>query len=204
MKRIMDGIKVELSNDGCCIGISTYDRNHGARGRFLILRETMLNAMCKPEDRFSLSSDCGSFAELWRNEYDLTVRITWLSDSYPDNIWGFRQEIRIPMHILMPLLTERGKVKFLYQPKPKHTVIISTPATATIQRILENKLTRRAFSKAMRDNFNWSDEVVSLYNDGGYSFYFTTKSGFPRNGGLILSHGTLKNGYPYMRYYVHT
>ena len=199
----MESIKVELSHDGGCIGIRTYDRKHYARGRFLILRETMVDVMSKPEDRFSLATDCGNYAEIWREEYDLTVRIIWLSIASDNNIWGFRQQIKIPMHKLMTVLTEKKRVRFLYQSKPKRAAIISQPATDTIRRILKNKRTRRAFSKAMRDCFKWPDEAVTLYNDGGYSFYFMTQSGYPKNGGLILHEGKC-NGHHYCRYEIHT
>ena len=58
----MDIVKVELSNVGDYIGIRTYDRKHGARGRFLIARHVMINAMLEPEQKTTLDMDCGNFS----------------------------------------------------------------------------------------------------------------------------------------------
>ena len=55
-----------------------------------------------------------------------------------------------------------------------------------------NDRLRRAFSKAMRDCFQWPGELVRLSPDGGAHFYFTTRSGFPACGGLILHEGAVK------------
>ena len=49
---------------------------------------------------------------------------------------------------------------------------------------------RTVFCKAMRDSFQWVDETVNLFNDYGDSFYFTTESGLPSDGGLILFENT--------------
>jgi hypothetical protein len=53
-----------------------------------------------------------------------------------------------------------------------------------------DKHKRRTLCKVMRDSFQWVDETVNLFNDFGDSFYFTTESGFPSNGGLVLFENT--------------
>ena len=199
----MDSVKVELSNDGDYIGIRTYDRKHGARGRFLIARVVIINAMLEPEQKVTLDMDCGCFAELWHVGYDLWVRITWLSESSDRQVWGFKQYIKIPQKYLKRILPKIGRVKLLYQTERPNTKIITTEANATISKMLENRHKRRALIKAMRDCFKWPNEVVTLYNDMGYGFYFVTKSGCPKNGGLILHEGE-RNGYHYYRFEVHT
>ena len=200
----MNSIKVELSHDGDFIGIRTYDRIHGARGRFLLSRHTIIDVMFDSTHKVLYETDCGHFAEVWRQNEDLAVRLTWLSESSGGEVWGFRQTLVIPSERLKQLFSQIGRIRFLYKPRVKTTeIVVSESAARTIRRILEDKYTRRAFSKAMRNNFNWSDEVVTLYNDGGYSFYFTTRSGCPKNGGLILHDGE-RNGHPYVHYSIHT
>lgn len=54
--------------------------------------------------------------------------------------------------------------------------------------ILTDKLRRHALRKAMKNCFQWDGDKVTLYPDRGEDFYFTTKSGYPRNGGLVLHH----------------
>ena len=199
----MDSIKVELTNDGDYIGIRTYDRNHGARGRFIISRAVIINTMFEPEQRVTLDTDCGNFAELWHVGKDLWIRITWLSESSSRQVWGFKQLIKIPQRYLKQILPNTGRVKFLYQTGRDSAEIITTRAAATISMILEDKYKRRALSKAMRDCFKWPGEVVTLYSDIDYSFYFRTKSGCPADGGLIL-HQAERCTYPCYYYSVHT
>ena len=200
----MNSIKVELSYDDAFVGIRTYDRVHGARGRFLLSCRTIIEAMFDADHRILYETDCGHFAEVWRQDENLTVRITWLSESSGSEVWGFRQTLVIPREQLKQLFSQMGRIKYLNKPRINTAkIVVSESAARTIQKILANKYARRAFSKAMRNNFNWSDEVVTLYNDGGYSFYFTTKSGCPKNGGLILHDGE-HNGHPYVHYSIHT
>lgn len=200
----MDSVKVELYNDGDFIGIRTYDRKHGARGRFSIARRVMIIALLEPEQKVTLDTDCGCLAELWRVGHDLWIRFTWLSESSGRQVWGFKQYIKIPQKRLKQILLKTGRIKYLYQTERLNTKIITTNANATISSLLEDKHKRRALSKAMRDCFKWPNEVVTLFNDMGYGFYFTTKSGCPKNGGLILHEGERCDGHHYFRFEVHT
>lgn len=200
----MNSIKVELSYDDAFIGIRTYDRVHGARGRFLLSCRTIIEAMFDADHRILYETDCGHFAEVWRQDENLTVRITWLSESSGSEVWGFRQTIEVPKERLKQLFLTKGRVRFLNHPyKPNAIITVSESAARTIRKILKDKLTRRAFAKAMRNRFQWPNEVVTLYDDGGYNFYFVTKSGFPKNGGLILHDGE-RLGHPSIFYSVHT
>lgn len=199
----MNSIKVELTNDGDFFGIRTYDRPHGAHGRFLISRRAMVITMFEPDQKITVDTDCGCFAEIWKSGHLLWVRITWLSIASSGQAWGFRQTVQIPEALLQSVLMEKNRQKYLCQPRQLPARILSIPASHTIRLILADKRKRRAFIKAMRDYFQWPDEVVTLYNDGSYSFYFVTESGFPKNGGLILHEGT-RNGHHYYYYSVHT
>ena len=78
----------------------------------------------------------------------------------------------------------------LYQEPATQAKIDSSRAGETIRHIISDKRKRRALCKVMRDSFQWVDETVNLFNDFGDSFYFTTESGFPSNGGLVLFENT--------------
>ena len=130
-------------------------------------------------------------------------RFTWLSSYGDRSVKGFQQDVVIPIQLVRSLLELDRDFRYLYiPPQPKAKIDISH-AARTIQKIAMDKLLRHAFSKAMRDCFAWPGEGVTLYSDGQYGFYFTTRSGCPQNGGLILHKGQ-KLGYPYVYYSVHT
>lgn len=69
-------IKVELGNDGNYVAISTYERDHGSRGRFLLSWHLIMGALTGSENWSLYDTDCGSFAELWREGEHLFIRFT--------------------------------------------------------------------------------------------------------------------------------
>lgn len=197
-------IKVELGNDGNYVGISTYERSHGSKGRFLLSWHLVMDALTGGENRSLYDTDCGNFAELWREGEHLFIRFTWLSQYDRDRVQGFIQTVRLPKKLMIAMLEEKGRRKYLCQPIRRQARIDSLNASETIRRVLKSKLTKRAFSKAMRECFMWPGDEVKLYNDGIYNFYFTTKSGFPKCGGLILHEGGERTTHPYVYYSIHT
>lgn len=196
-------ILVDIGNEGEFVGISTYECKHGSRGRFLISWQTILTAMTGTERRITFDFDCGNFAELWREGEFLLIRFTWLSEYAGCRVQGYKQLIRIPKTLLLSMLTRKCRRKYLSQPEPRQAKIDATGVSSTIRLIVKDKLTRRAFTKAMRDLFHWPGDEVKLYKDGAYNFYFTTKSGFPKCGGLIL-HESGRSEHPYIYYSIHT
>ena len=196
-------VLVTLSADKSYMGIKTYDRHHGSRGRFLVNRSVINELSDAPKGTVSYESDCGDFAMITRLENGLLFSIAWLNYSGDGNVQGFRQDVVVPLLKLRLALDFSESVKYLYSPAPRRATIDARPAAATIHKIVQNKRKRRAFTKAMRDCFRWPGDTVTLYRDGGYNFFFTTASGFPKNGGLILHEGG-RDGYPYIYYSVHT
>ena len=95
------------------------------------------------------------------------------------------------------------KNTFLYQEPVAQARIDLSRAGETIRHIIGDKRKRRALSKAMRDSFQWADETVSLYSDFNDNFYFTTESGFPSDGGLVLFENTI-DGFKGLMYQVCT
>ena len=199
---IMVKLSVDRSSD--FMGIKTYDRPHGSRGRFLIARDTLFQILSEPNSAVHYESDCGHYAEVWHSGDHLRFRITWLSLYANGTVKGFQQMIAIPDKMAEPLLASGGHAKLLYAPFRAPTSIETSPLAAeTIHNFMHNKCMRRAFSKAMRDCFDWPGDRIMLHRDGKYSFYFTTWSGFPKCGGLIL-HESERNGHPCLYYSVHT
>lgn len=196
-------ILVSISADESFMGLKTYDRQHGTRGRFLANRSVIDELLDAPKGAVRYESDCGDYAMITRLEDSLLFNIAWLNYSGNGDVKGFRQDFTIPFLKLRLALDFSESVKHLYIPTPPKATIDARPAAATIHRIVQYKRKRRAFTKAMRDCFHWPGDTVTLYHDGGYDFFFTTVSGFPKNGGLILHQGE-REGYPYIYYSIHT
>jgi hypothetical protein len=149
------------------------------------------------EQWFSLSSYCPALLTdaCWlppqaMPEDHLSVRFTWLNTFADGTVCGIQQSAKIPVQLIQHVLTTRKPVKYLYHEPVAQARIDSSRAGETIRQILTSPQKRRALCKAMRDSFHWVDETVSLFNDFGDSFYFTTESGFPSNGGLVLFENT--------------
>lgn len=199
----LDDVLVTISADKRFMGIKTYDRKHGTRGRFLVNRSVIGELLDAPKGAVRYESDCGDYAMITRLDNSLQFSFAWLNTYGDGNVRGFRQNITVPLLKIRLALDFSESVKHLYIPASPQATIDARPAAATIHKIVQEKRKRRAFSKAMQDCFRWPGDTVTLYRDGGYNFFFTTVSGFPKNGGLILHEGT-KNGHPYIYYSVHT
>ena len=196
-------VLVTMSADKSFVGIKTYDRKHGTRGRFLINRSAISELLEASKGATRYESDCGDYMKISRLSDHLLFSFAWLNYDGNSNITGFRQDITIPIYKLHLALDWSESVKHLYIPSAAHAKIDARPAAETIQKIAKDKRIRRAFSKAMRECFRWPGDIVTLYRDGEYNFFFTTASGFPKNGGLIL-HESEQDGYPYIYYSIHT
>lgn len=138
--------------------------------------------------------DIDSFIEIRTQHsggrYALHVRFTWLNAFADGSVHGVQQSAKVPLYLIRHILRTGETVKFLYQEPCAQAKIDSSRAGETIRRIICDKHKRRAFCKAMRSCFQCADETVNLYNDYGDSFYFTTESGFPADGGLVLFENT--------------
>ena len=196
-------VMVKLVSSGQFIGVKTYCRKLGSHGRFLIIRDTLTRLANATIGETSHESDCGDYCQITRLKNSLQFSFAWLNTYGDGSVKGVRQDVTIPLLKIRLVLDWKDAEKHLYIPPTPTAKIVSDTASATIHEIVQNKRVRRAFSKAMRDCFRWPGDEVTLYRDGKYSFYFTTRSGFPKCGGLILHEG-MRDGYPYVYYSVHT
>lgn len=196
-------VLVKLVSSSQFIGVKTSCRKYGSHGRFLISKDTLQQLMEAPVGSTRYESDCGDYVHITRLNDSLQFSFAWLNTNKDGSITGIRQDIVIPFFQIQLVLDYSEEQKYLYIPPEPAAAVDARPAAAAIHEIAQDKRLRRAFTKAMRDCFRWPGEHVTLYRDGKSSFYFTTASGFPKCGGLILHEGECE-GYPYVYYSVHT
>ena len=196
-------VLVTLVRSSQFIGVKTYCRKLGRHGRFLICQDTLRRLAESPAGAARCESDCGDYVKIIRLENALQFSFAWLNTYSDGSVRGDRQDITIPLHQIRLALDYSEEQRYLYIPPAPNAAIDARPASRTLRNVVKEKLVRRAFSKAMRSCFRWPGERITLYPDGRYSFYFTTRSGYPGNGGLILHEGE-KNGHACIYYAVHT
>ncbi len=189
---MMNSLLLKLGFDGDFFSFSTYSRAHGHHGRFLVSPDALNLAM--ETDKTVFDKDIGSFIEIRTQLIDgrgvLSVRFTWLNAFADGSVHGVQQSAKMPLYLIRHILRTGETVKFLYQEPVAQAKIDSSRAGETIRHIISDKRKRRALCKALRDSFQWVDDTVHLFCDFGDSFYFTTESGFPSNGGLVLFENT--------------
>ena len=112
----MRNVLVSMSADKNFVGIKTYDRQHGTRGRFLISRTAISTLLDAPKGTVRYESDCGDYAMITRLEDKLQFSFAWLNYSGDGDIKGFRQDITIPLSKLRLVLDWSESVKYLYTP----------------------------------------------------------------------------------------
>ncbi len=199
-------ILVHLEQSGDLHFLWTVD-NEGKSNRFYvspILAKMILNdEIIQGYDR-----DMNNFMEVRNRGDDYAFEMLWLDLDWsaPNNhLKGRKQEFTIPLEIVLDWLNGKT-VKYLYTGRAEapRVVFHDDERTKNLLHCIQTCSDwRRAFSKAMRDCFQWHGDVVTLYADGTEDFYFTSKSGYPMNGGLIFSK-TLTKGRLGLKYSVHT
>ena len=198
-----DDVLIKLDWDRGYVSVKTIDRPHHGSIRFMIAESLLSRVINDAEGSSVFDMDCGNFAQIWAQGKNIYFRFVWLTSYAENSVSGYVQNISVPEERIAGLLDTHVPLRYLYAPPPKSAKIDVTRAQATLRRILQNSRIKRAFSKAMRDSFLWPGEKITLMDDGGHNFYFVTKSGFPRNGGLILSRST-RQGHHCFCYSIHT
>ena len=198
-----DDVLIKLDWDRGYVSVKTIDRPHHGSIRFMIAESLLSRVINDAEGSSVFDMDCGNFAQIWAQGKNIYFRFVWLTSYAENSVSGYVQNISVPEEKIAGLLDDHVPFRYLYKPLLKSAKIDASRAQETLRRILQKSRIKRAFSKAMRACFAWPGEEITLMDDGGYNFYFVTKSGFPKNGGLILS-GTTRHGHHCFYYSVHT
>lgn len=201
-------ILIKMQRDDNMIALRTYSRKSGARGRFLILADALQAWLDGERECPFYDADCGNFLILRLYGGFSMIQLFWLSEYSNGDLHGIRQNVEIPENQLLTLMQDGTSIRYLSKPQTCNVRIDAVPSAKVIRSIQKDKNKRRAFSKAMRNNFRWKDSSrITLYPDGTDSFYFEASGNWPLCGGLILHndiirtpHGNLSKLY----YGIHT
>jgi len=199
-------VLVKFSTDETFVAISTYCRGHGRRGRFLIACDR-LRALLGGTVGTLYDSDCGHHLTATLRNGLLFLTLDWLSEYSDGTLRGFRQRVELPVEAVADSLATGQPFTHLYRPTESRARIDASHAGQALHDACADPITRRSLSKALRDNFRWRADTVTLYRDGAMDFFFRTASGCPACGGLVLHHTTVSTPVgmrPKYYYGVHT
>lgn len=189
------------------LALTTYSRAHGHHGRFFVSVPRLRAWLEDEEGGLFFDTDCGDFLMIRRKHVGYCMTIYWLSTAGNGHVQGICQHLELTEQQMLMLLGDKP-FRLLIMEQRGTTHVDGGCAVKTLKTIQTDKLMRRAFSRAMKNCFQWGgNETVRLYSDGPNSFFFRTKSGFPACGGLILQETKVRtpNGsFPKMYYGVHT
>ena len=111
----MTSLLLKLSFDGDFFSFTTYSRDHGHHGRFLVSPDALKLAM--ETDKTVFDKDCGSFIEIRTQLIDgrgvLSVRFTWLNIFADGSVHGVQQSAKIPLYLIRYILRTGETIKFL-------------------------------------------------------------------------------------------
>lgn len=182
-----ENIVIKMRVEGDYVVLSTYSRQRGHRGPFLLYLDELREWLLEDLGEWHLRDYCGDYdSSIGLEVIDgiAYAEIYW-SDGGPDAP-GFYQNFTIPVAPLRALLRDGTPLRHLYVSQPKSPHIAASRASETIRRVCADKLARRALSKAMRDCFSEQSGTVVLNPNGRRSFSFSASSGSPSFGYLIL------------------
>ena len=92
----MTSLLLKLGFDGDFFTFSTYSRDHGRHGRFLVSPDAL--KLATETDKTVFDKDCGSFIEIRTQHsggrYVLNVRFTWLNAFADGSVHGVQQSAK--------------------------------------------------------------------------------------------------------------
>ena len=179
-----NSILIDIVPDGTCLYIYTTSRNHG-RKYFIVLNQSLKDWLMGTKTYFVENDFCG-FIHIYIQKKVCHVTITWLNGD-ENNLTGYKQHFTIPLWKIKKAVIYGKESRHLSYDWRGTTKVQLECDHAYMSSIIENKKLKRAFSKAMRDCFQWGEDTIYLYKDWApHSFFFKTASGWPSCGGLIL------------------
>ena len=179
-----NSILIDIVPDGPCLYIYTTSHNHG-RKYFIVLNQSLKDWLMGTKTYFVENDFCG-FIHIYIQKKVCHVTITWLNGN-DSNLTGYNQYFTIPLWKIKKAVIYGKESRHLYYDWRGTTKVQLECDHAYMSSIIENKKFKRAFSKAMRDCFQWGEDTIYLYKDWApHSFFFKTASGWPSCGGLIL------------------
>ncbi len=196
-------VLVKLSYSYGYCAVRTYSRKDGGFGRFLIGKTILEQVMTDPGGHLFFDTDCANIVQLWRDGDSVVLTLYWLNVLSDGRINGLRQKVAVPIEKLKLVLESQTSVRLIYRQPVNTATIDAKPAATTIRNVCQDNQIKRAFIKAMCDQFHWHGDHVTLMRDGEFDFFFRTKSGCPICGGLIL-HETSWQGRTRYYYAIHT
>lgn len=206
LHRRQQHVLIHLVSDENSIHIRTYQREIGKKGRFFLYRNALREWLDGDRKRPFYDMDCGNVLCILSDGEILDFRVYWLSHAY-GVLSGYEQFFSIPADMMKIALNTPSAIRHLYVPPCDAARIELHVSREFLRKIITDSRKKHALSKAMRDCFQWRNEIVRLYDDRIADFFFRTESGFPSCGGLILHESTIntvRGIFPKYIYSVHT
>ena len=122
-------VKVALTDQ--FVALSTYCRQIGRRGWFLILTDSLRRVL--DEERVTvLDTDCGHHVQIRKYNGMRHITFDWLSEYGDGHLKGFRQHVMVPCEVFGRLLETGTPVTYLYRPhEAKAQLILLTSPTSS-------------------------------------------------------------------------
>lgn len=190
----MENLLIKIKTDGDFLAISTYGRKAKYHGRFLTDFEKLAHM---ENGDYLFDRDCGNIMQVFKNGGKFTFTFWWMNTYGDDTFKGIQQTFSVNEYELLSVNYYQPLVFLRKKTETGKAMIDSLNAGRTIRNICKDKRMKRAFCKAMRDNFNWNNDVVRLYSDGNHDFFFKTEGSWNINGGLILHNAPGRTGFKY-------
>lgn len=181
-------IKAYGLEDYICMSI--YSRNFKHKS-YYIPRKTFLNW----NGSTVYDVDISNLLKAYADKNTAYLNFSWVTYETKDKFNGFTQRIELPIDDFRKIINLGEKESFstLYIEKDKKAKIVNN-ANAAIKCVLKDKRTKRAFCKAIRDNFQYKDKVI-LNSEGRNSCDMFFRDNFGCGG--LIRHTTVvinKNG----------
>ena len=150
------------------VRISTYNREDGSSPNyFYISKEKLHELFAAPDGKQMLDYDCGNFLRAYVNRGLVRMEFTWIRYATVIRQWVYLEQADLEALVLGRFIVRR------LSKEPSRQAEITLRESAHAQIATLNSRERRALSKALRDNFQWPGDHVTLSRDWGKDFWFS-------------------------------
>lgn len=183
-------LRIHLDDE--CIRMRTHSRRHPHSSLHILYRKD-LELLLTGQTETLIDHDLSSFLRCRIVGGNLHFGFFWMNSTCRDDgsFTGWSDFLDVPVSAIREMLDSGDcQRSFLHIDRKEHATFDFSRSQHLIASIIEDKLRKRAFSKAMRNGHAYYEDFHRMYTDFiKHSFYFVVeRSGKRRyDGGLILS-----------------
>ena len=197
-----DPILVTLSSNDPLVYLQTCDPEHSWSERFYLTVEALTSQLADDAENSVTECDLLNVCNVARIGNSIRFRVFWLHGNNADELHGYQQTFFVPVETVRSALSGKMIKCLSYSSRDKANIFFTATAHKAIA--AQDKMSRHAFRKFLRDHFNYGkEEQLVIQRDEFVNGFYFFCTGSSYNGGIVLHKDEVigKDGKPHHKVY---